>query len=137
RITRSRSASRTEMRKTARTAKISMRRVYTMRARRAVAAIIAIVAAHAGADTREPLVAGCGLAYPAFCEAFESGPAPLQDRGRGNELSRARFSTPRYTPSLSTRDGRTFWAWQGELGMMDGEADTCRSGLPELLLPSL
>ena len=81
-------------------AKASMRPFGTRLMHCGWGAIVAVVAANAGADTREPLVAGCGLAYPAFCETFESGPAPLQDRGRGNELSRARFSTTRYTPSL-------------------------------------
>src|SRR6187402_2161732 len=41
----------------------------------------------------------CGLAPAAFCETFESGPAPPSDRGRGHELSRTRFSTNRYAPS--------------------------------------
>ena len=58
---------------------------------------------------------GCGLAAPAFCETFESGPAPLADRGRGNELSRTRFSATRYAPSLSTGDGVTLWVWESEL----------------------
>ena len=63
----------------------------------------------------------CGLSPAAFCETFESGPAPPSDRGRGNELSRTRFSSTRFHPSLSTGDGVTFWVWEAELGFMTGE----------------
>jgi hypothetical protein len=69
----------------------------------------------------------CGLAQAAFCETFEGGPAPAWDRGRGNELSRARFSTTRYAPSLSTGDGQTFWVWEGEFGLIPEEPPPCRS----------
>jgi hypothetical protein len=79
--------------------------------------------------------ADCGLAQPAFCETFESGPAPLDDRGRGHELSRRRFSLTRYEPSLSTGNGQAFWVWEAELGQMDGEPEVCRDDLPPLLLP--
>lgn len=78
----------------------------------------------------------CGLAQTAFCETFESGPAPLNDRGRGGELSRARFSASRYAPSLSTGDGVTFWVWEAELGMMAGEPASCRSDVTGFLLPT-
>lgn len=77
--------------------------------------------------------AGCGLEQPAFCETFESGPAPPGDRGRGHELSRTRFSLTRYAPSLSTGDGQAFWVWDAELGQMPGEPDVCRGDLPALL----
>ena len=99
------------------------------------ALLTALVAAprHAFSEAR---AAGCGLPQAAFCENFESGPAAVSDRGRGNELSRTRFSASRYAPSLSTGDGETFWAWEGELGMMDGEPDVCRAGLPTFFLPS-
>jgi hypothetical protein len=80
---------------------------------------------------------GCGLEQPAFCEDFESGPAAAGDRGRGHELSRTRFSVSRYTPSLSTGGGRAFFAWEGEIGMIEGEPEVCRAGLPELFLPSI
>jgi hypothetical protein len=80
--------------------------------------------------------AACGLAQPAFCETFESGPAPLHDRGRGHELSRSRFSVTRYEPSLSTGNGQAFWVWEAELGQMEGEPDICRVDVPELLLPT-
>ena len=86
-----------------------------------------------------PLVAlaqPCGLADPAFCETFESGPAPMQDRGRGNELSRTRFSETRYAPSLSTGDGETFWAWEAEFGLIPEEPPPCRSDVVGFLLPS-
>ena len=86
-----------------------------------------------------PLVAvaqSCGLADPAFCETFESGPAPVQDRGRGNELSRTRFSETRYAPSLSTGDGETFWAWEAEFGLIPEEPPPCRSDVVGFLLPS-
>jgi hypothetical protein len=79
---------------------------------------------------------GCGLMLPAFCETFESGQAALHDRGRGNELSRSRFSVTRYEPSLSTGNGQTFWVWEAELGQMDGEPDVCRDDVPERLLPT-
>ena len=78
----------------------------------------------------------CGLADPAFCETFESGPAPVQDRGRGNELSRTRFSETRYAPSLSTGDGETFWAWEAEFGLIPEEPPPCRSDVVGFLLPS-
>lgn len=80
--------------------------------------------------------AGCGLDQPAFCETFESGPALLADRGRGGELSRTRFSTTRYAPSLSTGDGVTFWAWEAEFGFMPDEPDVCRSDVVGFLLPA-
>lgn len=70
---------------------------------------------------------GCGLPSPAFCETFESGPAALSDRGRGNELSRTRFSATRYAPSLSTGDGVTFWVWEAEFGLLPDEPPPCRS----------
>jgi hypothetical protein len=73
------------------------------------------------------LADGCGLSQPAFCETFESGPAPLSDRGRGGELSRTRFSTTRYAPSLSTGDGVTFWVWEAEFGLQPDEPPPCRS----------
>lgn len=69
---------------------------------------------------------GCGLPAPAFCETFEGGPAPLADRGRGNELSRTRFSATRYAPSLSTGDGVTFWVWEAEFGLVPDEPPPCR-----------
>jgi len=78
----------------------------------------------------------CGLVQPAFCETFEAGPAPPGDRGRGNELSRTRFSVTRYAPSLSTGDGVTFWVWEAELGFMPGEAPSCRADVSGLLLPT-
>ncbi len=78
----------------------------------------------------------CGLAQTAFCETFESGPAPLNDRGRGGELSRTRFSASRYAPSLSTGDGVTFWVWEAELGMLPGEPASCRSDVVGFLLPT-
>jgi hypothetical protein len=70
---------------------------------------------------------GCGLSQPAFCETFEAGPAPLSDRGRGAELSRTRFSTTRYAPSLSTGDGITFWVWEAEFGLEPDEPPPCRA----------
>jgi len=76
----------------------------------------------------------CGLAQAAFCETFESGPAAAGDRGRGHELSRTRFSTSRYAPSLMG-DGDTFWARAAELGMLTGEIASCRSNITGYLLP--
>lgn len=78
----------------------------------------------------------CGLIHPAFCETFESGPAPAWDRGRGNELSRTRFSTTRYAPSLSTGDGQTFWVWEAEFGLIPEEPPPCRSDVVGFLLPT-
>jgi hypothetical protein len=86
-----------------------------------------------------PLVASaqsCDLVQPAFCETFESGPAPVWDRGRGNELSRTRFSLTRYAPSLSTGDGETFWVWEAEFGLIPEEPPPCRSDVVGFLLPS-
>jgi hypothetical protein len=83
-----------------------------------------------------PLVAhaqSCSLADAAFCETFENGPAPDWDRGRGNELSRTRFSTTRYAPSLSTGDGETFWVWEGEFGLIPEEPPPCRSDVVNFL----
>lgn len=71
----------------------------------------------------------CGLVAPAFCETFESGPAPLADRGRGGELSRTRFSATRYLPSLSTAGGIPMWVRDVRLGQLAGESP-CRDGLP-------
>jgi hypothetical protein len=81
--------------------------------------------------------AACGLAQAAFCETFESGPAALDDRGRGHELSRTRFSVTRYEPSLSTGNGQAFWVWEAELGQMQGEPEVCRADVPALLLPTI
>jgi hypothetical protein len=78
----------------------------------------------------------CGLANPAFCETFEHGPALAGDRGRGNELSRARFSTTRYAPSLSTGDGETFWVWEAEFGLIPEEPPPCRADVIGFLLPT-
>ncbi len=78
----------------------------------------------------------CGLPQPAFCETFESGPAPMNDRGRGNELSRTRFSSTRFHPSLSTGDGVTFWVWEAELGFLPGEVPGCRSDVTGFLMPT-
>lgn len=69
---------------------------------------------------------GCGLPAPAFCEDFEEGPALADDRGRGGELSRARFSATRYAPSLSTGDGVTFWVRESEFGLIPDEPPPCR-----------
>jgi hypothetical protein len=77
----------------------------------------------------------CGLAQTAFCETFESGPALLNDRGRGGELSRARFSTTRFAPALST-GSVVFWVWEAELGMLTGEPASCRSDVVGFLLPT-
>jgi hypothetical protein len=79
---------------------------------------------------------GCHLPDPAFCETFESGPAALSDRGRGNELSRSRFSSTRYAPSLSTGDGVTFWAWEAEFGLIPEEPPPCRADIKGLLMPT-
>lgn len=78
----------------------------------------------------------CGLSPAAFCETFESGPAAMNDRGRGNELSRTRFSSTRFHPSLSTGDGVTFWVWEAELGFMTGELPGCRPDVPAFLMPT-
>ena len=78
----------------------------------------------------------CGLMQPAFCETFERGSAPTWDRGRGNELSRTRFSTTRYAPSLSTGDGETFWAWEAEFGLIPEEPPPCRGDVTGFLLPT-
>ena len=78
----------------------------------------------------------CGLSPAAFCETFESGPAPLNDRGRGNELSRTRFSSTRFHPSLSTGDGVTFWVWEAELGFLPGEVPGCRPDVTSFLMPT-
>mgnify|MGYP006870798829 CR=1 FL=1 len=78
----------------------------------------------------------CGLPQPAFCETFESGPAPMNDRGRGNELSRTRFSSTRFHPSLSTGDGVTFWVWEAELGFLPGEVPGCRADVSGFLMPT-
>jgi len=86
-----------------------------------------------------PLVAqaqSCDLVRPAFCETFENGPAPASDRGRGNELSRTRFSTTRYAPSLSTGDGETFWVWEAEFGLIPEEPPPCRPDVVGFLLPT-
>jgi hypothetical protein len=79
------------------------------------------------------LADGCGLPAPAFCETFESGPAPPADRGRGGELSRTRFSVTRYVPSLSTGDGVTFWVREAEFGMFPDEPPPCRSDVTGFL----
>jgi len=79
------------------------------------------------------LAGPCGLDAPAFCETFESGPAPAWDRGRGDELSRRRFSATRYAPSLSTGDGVTFWVWEGEFGRFAEEPPPCRADVSGLL----
>ncbi len=100
--------------------------------RTAAIALLAIAAALPGAVRGQD----CGLATPAFCETFEGGPAAAEDRGRGGELSRRRFSATRYAPSLSTGDGVTFWAWEAELGRMPGEAASCRADISGLLLPT-
>jgi hypothetical protein len=81
-------------------------------------------------------VAECHLPSPAFCETFESGPAALSDRGRGNELSRTRFSSTRYAPSLSTGDGVTFWAWEAEFGLTPEEPPPCRPDITGFLMPT-
>jgi hypothetical protein len=78
----------------------------------------------------------CGLSPAAFCETFESGPAPLNDRGRGGELSRTKFSATRYHPSLSTGDGVTFWTWEAELGLIPEEIASCRPDITGYLLPT-
>ena len=86
-----------------------------------------------------PLVAqaqSCDLVRPAFCETFENGSAPASDRGRGNELSRTRFSTTRYAPSLSTGDGETFWVWEAEFGLIPEEPPPCRPDVVGFLLPT-
>ncbi len=100
---------------------------------RLAVAVLALAALGVDATAGTP---GCALAQPAFCETFEAGPAPMHDRGRGNELSRSRFSVTRYEPSLSTGNGQAFWVWQAELGQMQGEPETCRDDVPELLLPT-
>jgi hypothetical protein len=41
--------------------------------------------------------AGCGLTNPAFCDTFDQGPAPF--RGRGGDLSAAKWSAARLAPS--------------------------------------
>ncbi|MEO8672763.1 MAG: hypothetical protein ABI411_15705 [Tahibacter sp.] len=90
----------------------------------------------AGMRCADVFAAGCGLPQPAFCEDFESGPSALSDRGRGNELSRSRFSVSRYAPSLSTGDGVTFWAWEAEFGMDPNEPLPCRADVVGFLLPT-
>jgi hypothetical protein len=79
---------------------------------------------------------GCGLSQAEFCETFEQGPAPTWDRGRGNELSRTRFSSTRYAPSLSTGDGVTFWVWEAEFGLIPEEPPPCRPDVSGLLMPT-
>ena len=114
----------------------------TARARREVPTCASAVVRHCCAGllaASMPLVASaqsCGLAQPAFCETFESGPARPSDRGRGNELSRTRFSTTRYAPSLSTGDGETFWVWEAEFGLIPEEPPPCRSDVVGFLLPT-
>ena len=97
-------------------------------ARTALVAALALAAAAAHAT--------CPLAQTAFCETFEQGPAPASDRGRGVELSRTRFSTTRYAPSLSTGDGVTFWVWEAEFGLIAEEPPPCRSDVTGLLMPT-
>jgi hypothetical protein len=97
-----------------------------------LAAVLLIAAAAPTAAAAQ----GCGLAAAAFCETFEAGPAPPNDRGRGNELSRSRFSVTRYHPSLSTGNGVTFWVWEAELGLMPGEAPACRPDVSGFLPPT-
>src|SRR5688500_17597515 len=97
-------------------------------------ALLASSLALTGGEVRAG-AAGCGLTQPAFCETFEAGPAPPDDRGRGHELSRRRFSLTRYEPSLSTGNGQAFWVWEAELGRMAGEPAACRDDTPALLLP--
>ena len=87
-----------------------------------------------GWGLQSAFAAGCGLSQAAFCETFESGAAPLQDRGRGNELSRTRFSATRYAPSLSTGDGITFWVWEAEFGLIPEEPPPCRGDVTGFLL---
>ena len=76
---------------------------------------------------------GCGLPAAAFCETFESGPAPVAWRGRGGELDRRRFSASRYTQPLATTGDVPFWVRDAELGLMAGEPAECRAGLPTFL----
>ncbi len=110
--------------------------IYLSKCRRAQQSMWHVVLLFCIALPTAGLAQTCGLAQTAFCETFESGPAALQDRGRGGELSRSRFSASRYAPSLSTGDGITFWAWEAELGMMAGEPASCRSDVVGFLLPS-
>lgn len=103
-----------------------------LRARFAGNALLVIAAATPGATHGQD----CSLVAPAFRETFEEGPAAMEDRGRGGELSRRNVSATRYAPSLSTGDGVTSWAWKAELGRMPGEAASCRPDITGLLLPT-
>jgi hypothetical protein len=104
---------------------------------RAARHVVALLAGSLAPDATWGGEANCALTDAAFCETFESGPAAIDDRGRGHELSRRRFSVTRYEPSLATGDGQTFWVWEAELGQMQGEPERCRDDLPELLLPTI
>jgi hypothetical protein len=90
------------------------------------------IAMTALAATTPAVAQQCALQSPAFCETFESGPAPLEARGRAGELDRARFSAARYLPALSTAGGIPMWIRDAEFGLIPGEG-ACRSGLPALL----
>lgn len=75
----------------------------------------------------------CGLTNPAFCETFESGPAPVAERGRAGELNRARFGAARLVHSLATGGNVPMWVRDAELGLDPGEPDSCHAGLPAFL----